>query len=63
MNKNRNSGFFISLIIIGFMALVGIFFFNRSGILNSGSKYYEILSLYQTDKILLILFMFFQNQF
>ena len=51
MNKNRNSGFFISLIIIGFMALVGIFFFNRSGILNSGSKYYEILSLYQTDKI------------
>lgn len=51
-NRNRNNGFFISLIIIGIVALVGVFLFNNSGVLNSNSKYYEVLSHYQKDEII-----------
>lgn len=51
MNKNRNSGFFISLLVIGIIALIGIFMFNNSGVMRNNSKYYEILSYYQKDEI------------
>ncbi len=52
MKKSRNSGFFISLIIIGFLGLIGLFVFNNSGVLNNNSKYYEILNYYKTDRVL-----------
>ncbi len=52
MKKNRNGGFFISLIIIGFLGLVGLFVFNNYGVLNNNSKYYEVLNYYKTDRVL-----------
>ena len=52
MKKNRNSGFFISLIILGLLGLVGLFVFNNSNVLNNNSKYYEVLNYYKTDKVL-----------
>lgn len=52
MKKNRNGGFFISLIVIGFLGLIGLFVFNNSNVLNNNSKYYEILNYYKTDKVL-----------
>lgn len=52
MKKSRNGGFFISLIIIGFLGLIGLFVFNNSGVLNNNSKYYEVLNYYKTDRVL-----------
>ena len=51
-NKNRNNSFFISLILIGVIALIGVFIFNNSGVLNNNSKYYQVLNYYQKGEIL-----------
>lgn len=51
-NRNRNNGFLISLIVFGFLALIGVFLFNNSGVLNNNSKYYEVLNYYQKDQVL-----------
>ena len=51
-NRNRNNGFFISLVVLAFLALVGVFLFNNAGVLKNNSKYYQVLSHYQKDEIL-----------
>ena len=51
-NKNRNNSFFISLILIGVIALIGVFIFNNSGVLNNNSKYYQVLNYYQKGEVL-----------
>lgn len=54
-NKNNKKGansFLIPIIVVGVLALFGIFIFGNSKILSGKTKYYEVLSHYQNDEIL-----------
>ena len=51
-NKKRASNYLISIVVVGALALFGIFVFGNSKVINSKTKYYEVLSHYQKNEIL-----------
>ena len=51
-SKKKVSSFLVSVVIFGIMALFGLLMFSSSKFFSSNSKYYEILSYYQKNKIL-----------
>ena len=48
-NKKRASNYLISIVVVGALALFGIFVFGNSKVINSKTKYYEVLSHYQKN--------------
>lgn len=49
-NKKRASNYLISIVVVGALALFGIFVFGNSKVINSKTKYYEVLSHYQKKR-------------
>ena len=50
-NKKGNGGFIFPLIIIGFIAVMGIFLLSNSGTSSNSLKYYEVINYYDQDQI------------
>ncbi len=53
MKKNRSNGFIISLILLLFLAFIGLFIYNHRSLIfkTETSKYYQILGYYQKNEI------------
>ncbi len=50
-DKKGNGGFIFPLIIIGFIAVMGIFLLSNSGTSSNSLKYYEVINYYDQDQI------------